>query len=121
MSLRSRATRPALAEVSGSPHSRKRKASVVMADTAAIKAGKKVAKGGDVGKVLPRPARGRPAKNPELDIDEDETLEQPAPRHGVRPPKPQDQELDLQIRPGFPPHPLQAHRWYVAEQKTIDS
>jgi len=109
MNLRSQATRPALARVSGNSHSRKRKASVVMADTAAVKAGKKVAKDGDIGEVIPRPGRGRPAKNPKADSNQDETQEQPAPRPRGRPPKSQDQalvdalELDLQVRPGFSP------------------
>ncbi len=109
MNLRSRTTRPALAGVSGNSHSRKRKASVVMADTAAVKAGKKVAKDGDIGELIPRPGRGRPTKNPTPDSNQDEAQEQPAPRPRGRPPKSQDRELvnlpelDLQIRPGFSP------------------
>lgn len=105
MNLRSRNARTALAEVSGNPHSRKRKASIIMADT--IKAGKRAAKGGDVDEVTPRPPRGIPANRSTSDMIEDETVEQAAPRRRGRPPKLQDlklvnlPELDVQTRSGL--------------------
>ena len=66
MKLRSRATRPALAEVSGNPSSRKRKASA-MADVPPKKYGKKAVMDENAEGVARRPGRGRPPKVRQID------------------------------------------------------
>lgn len=105
MKLRSRDTRPALAEVSGNPYSRKRKASATMADAPARKSGKSAAKDEQAKEVTQRPRRGRPAKNQQVDVNEAEYMEQPASgrsRSARVAELTKTPELDLQIRPGIP-------------------
>lgn len=46
-----------------------------MADTAAVKAGRKVSKDGDIEEVVPRPGRGRPVKNSKANSNQDEAQE----------------------------------------------
>ena len=87
MKLRTRDTRPALAEVSGNPYSRKRKATATMADAPARKSGKKAA-------------------NNLKDNDEEEAMERPPPPRRGRPPKKGElthpPDLSLRIAPGNP-------------------
>ena len=85
MKLRSRDTRPALAEVSGNPYSRKRKASAAMADAPPRKYGKKAVIDEKVEGSARRPGRGRPPKNRQADIHEDEYAEQSVSRRQGRP------------------------------------
>ena len=103
MKLRTRDTRPALAEVSGNPYSRKRKASASMADAPARKSGKKAVMDENIEGAARRP--GRPAKNLK-DNDEEEALEQPPPARRGRPPKKGElthpPDLSLRIGPGNP-------------------
>lgn len=105
MKLRSRETRPALAEVSGNPYSRKRKASATMADAPARKSSKHAAKEEHAEEVTQRPRRGRPAKNQQVAVSETECMEQPPSGRG-RSAKiaelAKTSELNLQIRPGIP-------------------
>ena len=77
MKLRSQDTRPVLAEVSGNPYSRKRKASVAMADEPPGKQDKKSVM--DENTVVARRPRGRPPKNPQMDTAA-EPIKQSAPR-----------------------------------------
>ena len=85
MKLRSRDTRPALAEVSGNSYSRKRKASATMADTPPRKYGKKAVMDEKVEESARRPGRGRPPKIRQVDINEEEYVEQSASRRQGRP------------------------------------
>lgn len=105
MKLRSRDTRPALAEVSGNPYPRKRKASETMADAPARKSGKHAAKDEHAEEVTQRPRRGRPAKSQQVAVNEAEYMEQPPSGRG-RSAKiaelAKTSELNLQIRPGIP-------------------
>ena len=108
MRLRSRDTRPALAEVSGNPCSRKRKASMTMADGPSKKHGKKAVMDEGVEELVQRPARGRPRKNQQYDRDEDEHMDQPVARRPPgRPPKNVEpvisREATMPVRPAFPP------------------
>ena len=111
MKLRSLTTRPALAEVSGNPNVRKRKASVAMIDAAALRAGKRVEMDENVQKGSQRKV-GRPRKESRVEVDR--TMEQHASdRTQVRPPmnrKPQsaggvagefvdDNDLHLRLEP----------------------
>lgn len=111
MKLRSLTTRPALAEVSGNPNVRKRKASVAMIDAAAFRAGKRVEMDENVQKGSQRKV-GRPRKESRVGVDR--TMEQQASdRTQVRPPmnwKPQsaggvagefadDTDLHLRLEP----------------------
>ena len=77
MKLRSRDTRPALAEASGNSYSRKRKASATMADAPPRKYGKK-AEMDEYGKVARR--RGRPPKSRQINTEEAEPMKQSASR-----------------------------------------
>ena len=85
MKLRSRDTRPALAEVSGNPYSRKRKAFATMADAPPRKYGKKAVMDEKVEESARRPGRGRPPKTRQVDIHEEEYVEQSASRRQGRP------------------------------------
>ena len=76
MQLRSRDTRPALAEVSGNPYSRKRNASAIMADAPPRKYGKKAVMNDNAEEVARRPGRGRPPKNRQVDTGEPEPMKQ---------------------------------------------
>ena len=104
MKLRSRDTRPVLAEVSGNPYSRKRKASATMADTPSRNYGKKVTDE-KVEEAVRRP--GRPAKNSKIYDNGEEGSDHPLPRRRGRPAKngePTDShDSSLPIRPQFPP------------------
>ena len=84
MKLRSQDTRPALAEVSGNPYSRKRKASTTMADAPPRKYVKKAVMDEKVEESARR-GRGRPPKNRQVDIDEEEYVEQSTSRRQGRP------------------------------------
>ena len=79
MKLRSRDTRPALAQVSGNPYSRKRKASTTMTDAPPRKYGKKAVMNENVEESTRR-GRGRPPKNRQVLTDEEEYVEQSASR-----------------------------------------
>ena len=68
MRLRSRGTRPALAEVSRNPDSRKRKAST-MADAPPKKYGKKAVMDENAEGLAQRPRRGRPPKTQQHDTE----------------------------------------------------
>ena len=83
MKLRSRDTRPALAEVSRNHCSRKRKASPAMADAPSRKYGKKAAMDENVEESTRRPGRGRPPKHRQVDAGE-EFEEQSASYHQGR-------------------------------------
>ena len=70
MKLRSRDTRPALAEVSGNPYNRKRKASAATADAQPRKYDKKAVMDENAEEVARRPGRGRPPKYRQVDTEE---------------------------------------------------
>lgn len=76
MKLRSR---PALAEVSGNPYSRKRN-SAAMADASPRKYGKKAVIDENAEGVARRSGRGRPPKNRQIDTEEAEPMKQSASR-----------------------------------------
>lgn len=76
MKLRSRDTRQALAEVTGNPSLRKRKASVTMTDVSPRKYGKKAVIDENVEETVRRPGRGRPSKNRQANFLENEYAEQ---------------------------------------------
>ncbi|KAM0795840.1 hypothetical protein BDR22DRAFT_919349 [Usnea florida] len=105
MKLRSQDTRPALAEVSGNPYSRKRKASVAMADAPPRKQDKKAVMDENTEVVARRP-RGRPPKNTQLD-----TAAEPVKQSAFRLQDPQannaevanSREQSLPIRAELPP------------------
>lgn len=99
MKLRSRDTRPALAEVSGNPYSRKRKASAAMADAPPRKYGKKAVTNEKVDESARR-RPGRPPKTRQVDVEE-EYVEQSASRHEGR--SADSYESSLSSRHEFPP------------------
>ena len=108
MKLRSRDTRPALAEVSGNPCSKKRKASATMTDGPSKKHGKKAVMDEGVEALAQHSGRARPRKNQQCDGDEDEHMDQPVPRRPVRrPPKNVEPVTShgatMPFRPAFPP------------------
>ena len=104
MKLRSRDTRPALAEVSGNPSSRKRKAST-MADAPPKKYGKKAVMDENAEGVAPRPRRGRPPKTQQHD-NEAEMKQSPFRPHGQltnNAERARRREPSLPIRTELPP------------------
>ena len=107
MKLRSRVTRSALAQVSGNPCSRKRKASGVMADAPARKYGKKAVTDERIEDTARRPGRGRPPKNPQTVFHEDGPVEQTASRRQGRSANyaefSKSREPSLPTRTEFPP------------------
>ena len=107
MKLRSRDTRPALAEVSGNSYSRKRKAFATMADAPPRKYGKKAVVDEEVEESVRRPGRGRPPKVRQVDIHEHEYVEQSASRRQGRPANigesANSHESSLPSRHEFPP------------------
>ncbi|KAM0794028.1 hypothetical protein BDR22DRAFT_895561 [Usnea florida] len=104
MKLRSREKRQLLGQVSGNSNPRKRKASVTMPDQ---KQGKKAMTDKDHNDGPPRRGPGRPRKNPPVDIEEDESLEQSVRRRQGRPVNAPESsnsgESALAIRTHFPP------------------
>lgn len=110
MKLRSQATRPALAEVSGNPNFRKRKATETIAGAPAKKHDKKAVVDNTGEDIAPRPGPGRPRKNQQHDRDEKEYVEQTAPRSRGRPPKNTEpvasREVIIPFRDDFPPPEL---------------
>ena len=105
MKLRSRDTRPALAEVSGNSGSRKRKASETMADAPLRKYGKRAGTDEEVDENARR--RGRPPKTRQIDTEEAEPVKQSASRRQGQSANNSElansREPSLPIRAGLPP------------------
>lgn len=106
MKLRSQGTRPALAEISGNPYSKKRKAFPTIANAPPKKQAKKAVMDNSGEEVAPRPGPGRPRKNQKHDGDENEEVEQPVPRPRGRPAKNikpvASREVTMPFRNDFP-------------------
>ena len=107
MKLRSRDTRPALAEVSGNPYSRKRKASAAMADAPPRKYGKKAVMDENAEGVARRPGRGRPPKKRQIDtkgaVPMKQSASRPQGQSANNPELANSREPSLPIRAELPP------------------